>query len=146
YTYGTLLQLQQTVDSLRRERRELAAAHEQVQAGALSMDQMSAIGSVRSSPDLLGVIGNISRAEAELRALLVTNGPEARAVQNKQFEIAQLKSSTLPIYVNAVLNRIDTDLADRERRINNTRTEMRSIPTRTLTEQKLLNDLMLARS
>lgn len=146
YTYGSFLQLQQTLDSLRRERRELVTALSQAQSGALSMDQMSAIGSVRSSPDLMGVISNVSRAEAELRTLLVTYGPEADLVENKQFEISQLKTRTLPVYVQAVISRIDGDIADRDRRLAATREEMRSIPTRTLTEQKLMNDLMLARS
>lgn len=146
YTYGSFLQMQQTIDSLRRESRELTAAMERTAAGGLTSDQMLAIGSVRSSPDLQGVIANISRAESELRLLKVDLGDEALLVKNKTREIAMLRDSTLPHYVRAVLDRLDTDIADLERRMGNTRREMREIPGRTLTEQKLQNDLMLARS
>ena len=146
YTYGSFLQLQQTLDSLRRERRELVAALDRARAGSLSTDQMMAIGSVGSSPALMGVLQRISAAEAAMRGLLVTFGPEAKEIKNKQFEIDQLKSQTLPTYAQAVVARIDGDIADRERRLSNTQREMRDIPTRTLTEQKLQNDLMLARS
>jgi succinoglycan biosynthesis transport protein ExoP len=145
-TYGSFMQLQQTLDSLRRERRELATALSQASSGALSMDQMSAIGSVRSSPDLMGVISAISAAEAELRTMLVTYGDEKPEVVAKRRQISTLKEQTLPVYVQAVISRIDGDIADRERRLGATREEMRSIPTRTLTEQELMNDLMLARS
>lgn len=146
YTYGTFQQLQIIADSLRRDRRELAATLGRSQAGDLATDQMLSIGAVRSSPDLQNVIGSISKAESELRALLVTLGPEARPVTDKQLEITTLKNTTLPRYANAVLTRLDNDIIDLERRIGATQTEMRDIPTRTLTEQKLVNDLMLARS
>lgn len=146
YTYTTFLQMQQTLDSLRRESRELQAALDRSKAGQLTADQMLSIGAVRSSPNLQAVIGQVSATEGELRTLLVTLGEENLQVVNARNQLAMLRDTTLPRYVQAVLDRLANDIADLERRMSNTQREMREIPGRTLTEQRLQNDLMLARS
>ncbi|HRP07766.1 MAG TPA: polysaccharide biosynthesis tyrosine autokinase [Gemmatimonadales bacterium] len=137
YGYSSFLSLQQQLEALRRERRELGQALDRSLAGELNNDKMMSLPSVQGSPDLQRVITSISTAEAELRELLVRYGPEWKDVEAKRYQIKMLKESTLPL---------DDDIADVERRVAATETELRQIPRRTLTEQKLTNDLALARS
>lgn len=146
YTYGSFLQMQTTLDSLRRERRELEAVMARTRAGEPTADQFMAIGSVRSSPALQGVINAVTAAETDLRNSLVTLGDEAVSVKQARSRLNMLRDTMLPNHVEAVIDRIDIDIADLERRMSNTQREMREIPGRTLTEQRLQNDLMLARS
>src|SRR5690606_15536196 len=106
YGYNTFLGLQQQLEGLRRERRELAEALERSLAGELNNDKMTSLPSVQGSPDLQRVITSISVAQAELRDLQVRYGPEAALVKEKRYQIDMLKNSTLPVYGEAVLRRL----------------------------------------
>jgi capsular exopolysaccharide synthesis family protein len=146
-TFGTYFTQRATIDSLRRDRRELVSVVERTRAGDLTTDQMLAIGAVRSSPDLSRVLNDISTAEAEIRSLIdAGRGPEWPDLVNTQARVQELRTVTLPAYADAVIRRIDEDLVSREARLQTVEREMRDIPTRTITQQRLARELELART
>jgi len=146
-TFGTYFQQRTTIDSLRRDRRELLSVVERTRAGDLTTDQMLSIGAVRSSPDLSRVLGDISTAEAEVRSLIdAGKAPEWPALVNTRRRVQELRTTTLPAYADAVIRRIDEELTSREGRLQTVEREMRDIPTRTITQQRLVRELELARA
>jgi capsular exopolysaccharide synthesis family protein len=145
-TFGTYFAQRATIDSLRRDRRELVSVVERTRAGDLTTDQMLAIGAVRTSPDLSRILNDISTAEAEIRSMIDGGrGPEWRDLVNARERVRELRTTTLPAYADAVIRRIDEDLASREGRLQTVEREMRDIPTRTITQQRLARELELAR-
>jgi capsular exopolysaccharide synthesis family protein len=145
-TFGTYFAQRATIDSLRRDRRELLSVVERTRAGDLTTDQMLAIGAVRSSPDLSRILNDISTTEAEIRSMIDGGrGPEWRDLVNARERVQELRTVTLPAYADAVIRRIDEDLASREGRLQTVEREMRDIPTRTITQQRLARELELAR-
>jgi capsular exopolysaccharide synthesis family protein len=146
-TFGTYFSQRATIDSLRRDRRELVTVVERTRAGDLTTDQMLAIGAVRSSPDLSRVLADISAAEAEIRNLIdAGRGPEWPKLIDTRARVQELRTVTLPAYADAVIRRIDEDLVSRETRLQTVEREMRDIPTRTITQQRLVRELELARA
>ena len=147
YTYGSYMQLRTVSDSLRRERRQLAELLDRARTGGLVVDQLTAIGVVRSSPQLMSAISQLGSEEAALRELL---GPGGAAEGNlrvvgQRAAISMLRDSTIQQLGRAVLTRVDGEIGDLDQRIALTAREMRDIPQRSLTEAKLENDLDLAR-
>lgn len=145
-TFGAYFQQRTVIDSLRRERREIEEVLQRTLDGDLTTDQMLAIGAVRNSTDLQRVLADISTAEAEYRALRNRYTDSLPLVVQAQRRIDELRTQTLPQYAQAVLRRIDDELTSREQRLSTTEREMRDIPTRTITEQRLTRELELARS
>jgi capsular exopolysaccharide synthesis family protein len=142
--YGEFFGLRLLADSLKRERQELGEAMARVQSGELPVDQMLAIGAVAGSQELGQVLGEIARAEAEVRQLRVQYGPEWRPLIDKQLELSTLRESTLPSRVASLIARMDRDIATTETRIASASREMRDIPARTITEQELTYNYELA--
>lgn len=145
-TYGQYFQQREVVDSLRRDRRELSEVLARAQGGDITLDQMLAIGVVRSSPELTRILTQISEAEASVREQLVRYTDVNPLVVSARQRVTALRTQTLPAYANAVIRRLDEEIASRENRIRNTEREMRDIPTRTITEQRLTREVELARS
>lgn len=145
-TYGQYFQQREVLDSLRRERRELSEVLARAQTGDITLDQMLAIGVVRTSPELTRILTQISEAEAGVREQLVRYTEENPVVVSARQRVTALRTQTLPAYANAVIRRLDEDISSRESRVRNTEREMRDIPTRTITEQRLTREVDLART
>lgn len=146
YTYTAYLQQRAAIDELKRQRRDLELVLSRLQAGEVANDQMMSIGVVKSSPNLAQVVGQLSDAESNLRTLLITLNDSMPAVKNARYQINEIRTKTLPMYAAAVLRGIDEDLAERERQLQSTASEMRDMPSRTITEQRLARELQLAQT
>lgn len=151
FTYGSYMQQSGVIDSLKRERRALGDLVNRAAGGELAADQLRAIGIVRTSLDLMNVIDLISREEQALGAMirgepgengLAMRGDNAKVASQTQ-KIRELRANELPRYAQAVINRVDAEIADRERRASNLEQEMQNIPTRTITRQRLERELNL---
>lgn len=147
YTYGSYMQLRTVSDSLRRERRQLADLLGRALTGGLVTDQLTAIGIVRSSPQLMSAINQLGNEETKLRELMGPGGmlDANNQVKTQRAAITLLRDSTLQQLGQAVLTRVDGELLSLDQRIATTAREMRDIPQRSLTESSLQNELDLAR-
>ncbi|HRX19969.1 MAG TPA: polysaccharide biosynthesis tyrosine autokinase [Gemmatimonadales bacterium] len=132
------------VDSLKREQQVLRAAMEQARTGALAVDRFEGIGAVQRAPELKTVLAELSTAETQRRRMLDSLTPDHQDVRAITARITDLRTSTLPRYVDAVLERLASEEQRMEARIGTAERELREIPRRTIQEEELKRELAIA--
>lgn len=128
------------VEELKRDRAALLSVLDRARAGDLAVDAYHTIPSVSGAPDLQKALAELSAAEAELRALLTKYTPEHRPVQLLQVRIQTLRSQTIPAYTLALANALNTQETVLAARIATASRELQEIPTRAITEQRLVRE------
>lgn len=142
--FGSYLQQREAVDSLRREQAELREALAQAASGGLTVDRFLSIGAVNRAPELKQVLTELGDAERQRRTLLLTLLEPHDSVQAVTARIAELRTTTLPVYVNAVLDRLRREQVALEGRIQTATRDLQGIPLRTIQEQQLVRELEIA--
>ncbi len=142
--FGSYLQQRNAADSLRREQTELRDALAQAMSGELSVDRFLSIGAVARAPELTQVLRELGEAERQRRTLLLTLLEPHDSVQAVSGRIAELRTATLPRYVQSVLQRLAREQANLEARIQTATRDLRGIPQRTIQEQTLMRELEIA--
>jgi capsular exopolysaccharide synthesis family protein len=100
--------------------------------------------SVQAAPDLKLALAEVSSAEAELRALRFRYTDQHKPVQDLTARVNQLKNEIVPQYATALISQLRSQERDLSQSIATRTRELQSIPTRTITEQKLTRDAMSA--
>ncbi len=146
--YGTFLAKREQANALRRERRDLQEALAKAQSGEIAADLFLVIPAVAASTELKAVLGDLVSNENQLRtaraqgysddcrACGVTGGPlyDLPALIGK---IRELRTVTLPTYVQAVLRRLDADISRLDGEVATAGKELQGIPSRSIEENRL---------
>lgn len=155
--YSAFLAKREQVDRLTRDKRDLQEALGRAQSGEIAVDLFLAIPSVSSSTELKQVLGDLVAAETQLRAARaqgysddcracgVTGGPVYNLPELIR-RIGELRTQTIPTYAQAVIRRLDNDLARLNREVSTARTELQGIPSRTIEENRLKREVDIAQT
>ena len=129
------------MDELKHDREALEAVLKRARSGDLVIDAYLTIPSVRLAPDLQKALQELSTAEASVRALQYKYTDEHSLVQNSKEQVRVIRDQTIPAYTNQLVAAIREKEADLGRRTAAASTEIRAIPTRTITEARLTRDV-----
>lgn len=139
--YSQYFGLRTDRDAIRRDREAIQDVLNKVATGAVAVDAFHTIPSVREAPDLVRVLGELSTAEAELRTLLTRYTEEYRGVKDLRERIGTLRSRTVPLYANALVQQLRVREDELQRRIDLAGAELRQIPTRAQTEARFRREV-----
>ncbi|MGH7631149.1 MAG: polysaccharide biosynthesis tyrosine autokinase [Gemmatimonadales bacterium] len=129
------------LDELKHDREALEAVLKRAQGGDLVIDAYLTIPSVRSAPDLQKALQELSTAEATVRALQYKYTDEHKLVQDAKEQVRIIRDQTIPAYTDQLVDAIQVREADLGRRTTDASRELRSIPSRTITEARLTRDV-----
>ncbi len=124
-------------EALRRDRESLDRIIQRARAGSLAIDEFQTVTAVQSAPDLQNALTELSRYEAEARALGFRYTPEAKQVQDVQEKVRTLRSQTIPAYASALSNALRSKETELTSHIATSSRELQAIPGRTINEQRL---------
>lgn len=127
-------------DNVQRDREAL----ERTLAGALSIDAMNAIGSVRESPEMAQALSELTTKRADLRALLRVYTLEHRAAQTVAEDVRNLETRVIPQLGRNLLAELDVRIATMDAAINSTSAELREIPPRAIDEARYRRNTVIA--
>lgn len=136
--------LRHRVDSIQRERRELEMVLAQPPAGSAMVDRLRGIGAVNNSPEIQGVLNELSQAEGTRRNLLLRYFPEHDSVVAIDGRIRELRTITIPEFASAILGRLEREQQQLESRIQVATRDLEGIPQRTIQEEELNRELTVA--
>ncbi len=142
--YGSFFQQRQAMEAIRRDRRALQDVLTRAAGGAVAVDAFHTIPSVANAPDLQRVLTELSVAEAQRRELLTTYTEEYRDVRILDEKIQLVRTQTIPIYANALIQQLELLEEELQERIATAGTEMRSIPQRMIEENRLTRERIQA--
>lgn len=142
--YTSYFQRRQLLDALRQDRRAIQDVLARAQGGEVAVDAFYTIPSVKNAPDLLKVLNELSALEAGLRDSLSRYQEDYRGVRSTRERISAMRSQTIPLYAQALIQQLQLQEAEMDRQIATAGTEMRQIPQRAITESKLTRDKTLA--
>jgi capsular exopolysaccharide synthesis family protein len=101
------------------------------------VDAFHTIAIVKQAPDLVNALADVSKAETELRVARQRYTEEHRIVQDLKAQLKELQSKTVPMYALRLVDQLKTQEADLEKEIGVETAELKKIPVRTQTEEKL---------
>ena len=131
-------------EAMKEDREALEAVLRRAESGDFSVDAFQTVASVQAAPDLKLALAEVSSAEAELRALRFRYTDEHKPVKVLMERVTQLKGEIVPQYATALIGQLRAQERDLGQSIATRTRELQSIPTRTITEQKLTRDAMSA--
>jgi len=132
------------VEELRRDRTALQGVMSRMGTPGFSMDAFQTIPGVRDAPDLSRALEELSSADAELRALKFRYTDEHKPVRDLQDRITTLRTQTIPMYANGLVQQMLTQERALEGQIATQSRDLQQIPTRTINEQRLTRDQIAA--
>jgi capsular exopolysaccharide synthesis family protein len=132
------------VEELRRDRTALQSVVARMGTPGFSMDAFQTIPAVRNAPDLNRALQELSSADAELRALKFRYTDEHKPVRDLQDRITTLRTQTIPMYANGLVQQMLTQEQALSGQIATQSRDLQQIPTRTINEQRLTRDQMAA--
>ena len=138
--YGEYFNLRTQRDAIVRDRQAIEAVLDRAKTGAMATDAFNTIPSVKNAPDLLLVLGDLSRAEASLRDSLTRYTEEYKGVKDLRAKINDLRTRTIPVYANALIVQLKLQENDFDSRIAIASSELRLIPSRSQTEARMTRE------
>ena len=114
------------------------------ESGAISVDAFHTIAAVQQAPDLALVLSEVSKTEAELRALRSRYTDEYSGIKTLVAKLNELTATTVPSYATRLVNQIKSQEAILKGEIAGDTEELRQIPVRTHTEEKYQRDAQSA--
>jgi capsular exopolysaccharide synthesis family protein len=108
--------------------------------GVIPIDAFHTIGAVRQAPGLTGVLQELAKADGEVRALRLRYTDEYRGIKDLLAQIDNLKANAVPEYAQRLVEQLKSQEAELEREVGVEGEELKKIPVRTLTEEKLRRD------
>ncbi len=134
------------LEELKRDRLALQGVLNRMGTPGFSMDAFLTIPAVRNAQDLNRALDELSSAEAELRALKFRYTDEHKPVRDLQERINTLRTQTIPMYANGLIQQMLTQEQALEGQIAVQSRDLQEIPTRTITEQRLTREQQAAAS
>ncbi|MBP9898518.1 MAG: polysaccharide biosynthesis tyrosine autokinase, partial [Gemmatimonadales bacterium] len=153
--YTAFIAKREAAEGLRRDRRDLQEALAKAQGGEIAVDLFLTIPSVSSSTELKQVLGDLVARETELRtaraqgysddcrACGVTGGTLYN-LPELLLRIREIRTQTLPAYAQAVVRRLDGDIARLDGEVANAGKQLQGIPSTTIEENRLKRELEIA--
>lgn len=129
--------MQAARDQLRRDREAIERFVTQ------QPEALSAIESVRQSPELSKTLQELSDKQAQLRALRYHYNDAYPPVQRLVREIAELQQQTIPTLARALAAQLATRESELSRQANAASGDLRSIPARTIEDVRLRRNAQL---
>lgn len=147
-TQGTVIggyfQDKMKLEALRQDRRAIEDVLRRAQAGALAVDAFQTIPSVKNAPDLLKALGELSQAEAELRAARYRYNDEYKPVKDLVEKIRVLRDQTVPAYTQALVEQLRIQEEEIAAGIDRQSKALEDIPVRSITEGRLTREVASA--
>jgi tyrosine-protein kinase Etk/Wzc len=125
------------LERLQREREALRSALTAAQGGNLNTASLQIIDAVRSSPQLIAALSDLTSAETDLRALLMHYTEQAKQVQTAEERVATLRGTVVPDQLRLTLAAMDARIFELQGHLASASRELQQIPTRVITEQRL---------
>lgn len=133
------------LSNLEKDRRALEGLVRQGrQTGSVPVDAYNTIPAVRNAPDLMTVLSEVSRTEAELRGLRTRYTDEYGLIKKLVADLSELTSRTVPLYAERLIAQLREQEATLGAEIDRDARELRQIPIRTATEDRLARDAQSA--
>ncbi len=114
------------------------------ESGAVSVDAFHTIAAIQQAPDLALVLSEVSKTEAELRALRGRYTDEYSGIKTLMAKLNELTATTVPAYATRLVTQIKSQEAVLQAEIAGDTEELRQIPVRTHTEEKYQRDAQSA--
>jgi capsular exopolysaccharide synthesis family protein len=105
--------------------------------GTVVVDAFHTINAVKQAPDLVNALGEVSKAESELRAAQLRYTDEHKIVQTIKLQLQELRTRTVPTYAKHLVEQLKLQEGELQKEIDRETIELKKIPERTLTEEKL---------
>lgn len=134
---ATFFDMQAERDQLRRDREAIERFVTQ------EPEALSAVESVRQSPELSNALKELSDKQAQLRAYRYHYNDAYPPVQRMIREIAELQQQTIPALARALAAQLATRESELSRQANTASADLRSIPARTIEDVRLRRNAQL---
>jgi tyrosine-protein kinase Etk/Wzc len=132
------------LETLKSERKSIEDVLARGQSGGFSVDAFQTIPAVTKAPDLVGALSELTKYEADVRALRYRYTDDYKGVQDDLAKIQTLKTQTIPAYALALIQQLKHQETDLEGHIGTSSQELEKIPTRTITEMRLMREMEAA--
>lgn len=160
--YTAFIGKREAAEALRRDRRDLQEALVKAQSGEIAVDLFLMIPSVNASTELKQVLSDLVSTETQIRAARALNCtdinttcggaapgqagavPQSYNVPALLARARELRTGTLPKYVESVVRRLDGDIARLDAEVANAGKQLQGIPSTTIEENRLKRELEIA--
>ncbi len=137
--------LKVSAEAARRDREAVESLLGNGASSRITPEQLLGIpGVLQKSPDLTAAVGELTKAEADLRTLKNKFTDEAPLVISKTAEVERIKTQTLPAIARQALDQLRRQETELDRRINLASTDMRQIPAIAIEEGRLTRERDMA--
>jgi capsular exopolysaccharide synthesis family protein len=130
-----------SLDSIRRDRRDVEEVLNRSQGGEVAVDAFYTINAVRQAPDLQRVLSELSTAESELRTLRERYTDEKKEVRDLVEKVHTLRTQTIPLYAQALVKQLKLREDELDQRIKIASRELQELPARSQNEARLKRDV-----
>lgn len=135
------------LDNISRDREALARAIAVGRGGgALNVAELLSIPSIargEAAADLRGELQQLSQAEAQLRAARLVYTDEFKAVRDLEAAVRTFEQQTIPRLAGIQLAQLQQRESDLQRRLAGASSDLKSIPQRTIEEQRLIREVVV---
>jgi tyrosine-protein kinase Etk/Wzc len=142
-SFDALYDQRTQLDNIRADRQALQRVLSSRSSQGIDAAALLAIPSVREAPELTGALADLTKAESNLQALRRTYTDEYRAVTDARAEVDRIKQQTLPSLARGVLDRLQARENALSSRVAAANGALRSVPGRTIDEQRLERDVQM---
>jgi capsular exopolysaccharide synthesis family protein len=129
-------------DALARDRQAIQRAV--APRDGISVDALSAVPTVRQSPELMQALTELSTKRAERRALLLQFTEEHPQVVRATADIQQLERQAVPALAQRLVAELGQQLAQLDGQVGSASDELRQIPSRAIDQARFRRDVMTA--
>ena len=138
------IELRGTQAQLVRDRQALERALLTMGDSGLTVDALTFIGSVQSSPELSQALRDVTTKQAELRALRLRYTDELPPVRRVATELESLRRHTLPTGARALVDELAARETELRARLDSASGDLRQIPTLAIEDARLRRDVEIA--
>ena len=110
------------------------------ESGSISVDAFHTIAAVSQAPDLALVLSEVSKTEAELRALRSRYTDEYSGIKTLVTKLNELTATTVPNYAARLVTQLKSQEAALQSELAGDTEELRQIPVRSHTEERFQRD------
>lgn len=142
--YDNFFDLKIEREALARDRDAIRRLLAESESGTLSIDALSAVGAVQSSPELSQALTELTEQRASLRALQQQYTDEHPLVRNALREADQLQRVVIPQLAGAVAANLSDRIAAADALVSSASDELREIPPRAIDESRLTRGVTIA--
>lgn len=130
-------------ETLQRDRMAIQRALS-AENGGLSVDALSAVPSVRQSPEVMAALNELANKRAERRALLLQYTEEHPLVVRATADAEELERQAVPGLAQRLISELGQQLGQLDGRVDDASSELRQIPARAIDEARYRREVASA--